>query len=309
MDRVKVLVEGVLLYSLFAISCIVGCGSSSIPEFNKDKAFNYLVKQCDFGPRVPNSEAHRLCGDYLFDRLSANADICYRQKFSYYDSLRGDTLRLTNLISSFNKDNTTHRVLLCAHWDCRPWADNDPDSSLHGRPVMGASDGASGVAALLEIADILKEKSPSIGVDIILFDGEDYGSSGAPDQWLLGSKYFAANIGSYRPTYVLLLDLIGDTDLNIHKEYYSQTYAGSLVSRIWAAAAIDSAKHFHPDIVHSVYDDHIPFLELGIPAAVIVDMDYKWWHTVEDTPDKCSAESLAEVGRVVLRLLYSPELE
>jgi Zn-dependent M28 family amino/carboxypeptidase len=174
---------------------------------------------------------------------------------------------------------------------------------------MGASDGASGVAALLEIADILKENPPPIGVDIILFDGEDYGSHGARDQWLLGSKYFTANIGSYRPTYVILLDLIGDTDLNIHKEYHSHTYASSLVNRIWAAAAADSAEHFHPDILHSVYDDHIPFLQLGIPAAVIIDMDYEWWHTVNDTPDKCSAESLEEVGRVVLRLLYDTELE
>jgi len=265
------------------------------------------VEQCEFGARTPNSEAHRQCEDYLYNKLAACSGVYRKQKFVHYDKRRGDTLRLTNLIASFNPDYS-RRILLCAHWDCRPWADSEEDSSRHSMPVPGASDGASGVAVLLMIAEIFKENPPPMGVDIIFFDGEDYGQAGKPDEWLLGSKYFTKNIGGYRPQYAVLLDLIGDADLNIHKEYYSQMKAGWLVSRIWKAAALEGAEHFFPDIKHSVYDDHIPFLEIGIPAVNIIDMDYKWWHTIEDTPDKCSAESLAEVGRVVLRLIYDKDL-
>ncbi len=285
-----------------------GCDQTKIPAFDKNKAFEYLEQQCDFGARTPNSEAHRLCEDFLFDKLTATGAICRRQNFTYIDQDRGDTLHLTNIIASYNPEDK-RRILLCAHWDCRPWADNDPDSSLHNLPVLGANDGASGVAVLLVIAEIFKNHPPSSGVDIIFFDGEDYGQTGSLDEWLLGSKYFTKNIGGYRPQYVVLLDLIGDADLNIHKEYYSQTQAGWLVSRIWQAAEIEMAEHFFPDILHSVYDDHIPFLALGIPAAVIIDMDYQSWHTVEDTPDKCSAESLGEVGRVIIRLLYDEDLK
>jgi len=292
----------------FVLFVFTGCGGDGIPAFDQDRAFDYLVKQCEFGPRVPNSQAHSLCAEYLFKELSAKATVCRRQSFVYIDYFRGDTLHLTNLIASFNPDRGD-RVLLCAHWDCRPWADHDPDSSLHNQPVMGANDGASGVAVLLELAGIFQAEPPPFGIDIVLFDGEDYGQNGSEEGWLLGSKYFAENIGRYRPQYVILLDLIGDADLNIHREYHSQTYAGPLVSRIWKAAAQEKATHFYPDIVHAVYDDHVPFLMLGIPAANIIDMDYQWWHTVSDTPDKCAASSLGEVGRVILRLLYDRNLQ
>jgi len=307
LDGVKILTDKICLFFILLSVSFINCEKQSIPEFNDVEAINYVQKQCDFGPRNPNSDAHKRCEEFLYRELSATTDICRRQAFTYIDTIRQDTLHLTNLIASYKPGNTTKRALLCAHWDCRPWADYDPDSSNHAMPVMGANDGASGTAVLLTIAKIFKNHPPPIGVDIILFDGEDYGQYGSQDQWLLGSKYFASHIGNYRPSYVLLLDMIGDVDLNIHKEYYSQTYAGWLVSKIWDTATLENAEHFYPDIVHSVYDDHIPFIERGIPAAVLIDMDYEWWHTVADTPDKCSSESLAEVGRVVLRLLYSPD--
>lgn len=293
---------------IFAALMFARCGGDRIPAFNQDRAYDYLVKQCDFGARVPNSQAHAECEEYLFNELSSKASVCRRQQFTYADPLRGDTLHLTNLIASFNP-GSADRALLCAHWDCRPWADNDPDSSLHDQPVMGADDGASGVAILLELANIFQANPLPFGLDIIFFDGEDYGQDGSEEGWLLGSKYFTENLGRYRPQYVILLDMVGDSALNIHKEYHSQTYAGPLVSRIWKAASLEKAEHFHPDIVHAVYDDHVPFLLLGIPAADIIDMDYQWWHTVSDTPDKCSANSLGEVGRVILRLLYDRNLQ
>lgn len=284
-----------------------GCGSQIIPDFNENRAFAYLKQQCDFGSRAPNSQAHRNCEDYLYDKLAATTDVCRRQHFTYYDEDTNDTLHLTNIIASYNPDNE-QRILLCAHWDCRPWVDEEPDSSLHHLPVPGANDGASGVAVLLEIAEILKEYRPSSGVDIIFFDGEDYGEPGEPDKWLLGSKYFVENIGGYHPLCVILLDMIGDADLQIYKEYYSQRYAGWLVQRIWRAAALEGATHFYPNVKHVILDDHRPFQEVGISAAVIIDMDYDYWHKLSDTPDKCSAESLDEVGRVILRLLYDKNL-
>lgn len=301
MDRNKILKISFIIVLLAVLSGL-RC-SSAIPEFDADQSFGFLQRQCSFGARVPNSEAHAACADYLYGTLIESADVCRLQKFTYYDSLRSDTLNLTNIIASFNKEKT-NRILLCAHWDTRPWADKDPDSSLHNQPVLGANDGASGVAVLLTLAKIFQNQPPSMGVDIILFDGEDYGEYEKQDGWLLGSKYFVSQIGNYHPAYVILVDMIADSSLDIHKDYYSNTYAGRLVNRIWQVAILEKAGHFYPDIKHSVYDDHIPFLEMGIPAADIIDMDYKWWHTTGDTPDKCSPVGLGEVGRVILRLIY-----
>ncbi len=292
----------IMLLTVLNLNC-----SNEIPEFDSEKAFSYIVEQCAFGARVPNSKAHAQCEEYLYNKLDEFADIVRKQNFTYYDAKRGDTLYLTNLIASFNPDKK-QRILLCAHWDCRPWSDKEPDSSLHSQPVLGANDGASGVALLLTIAEVLKDQPLDIGIDIILFDGEDYGTYSEADDWLLGSKYFTENIGNYRPQYVLLVDMIADKDLNIHKDYYSYTYAGWLVNRIWKAAELVEAEHFHPDIKHTVYDDHVPFLLIGIPAAVIIDMDYEWWHTTKDIPENCSPESLVEVGRVVMRVLYDKDL-
>ena len=283
-----------------------GCQKKSIPVFNGDRAYKYLEAQCDFGPRDPNSKGHQDCLQYLYDKLAETTDICRKQSFAYYDSVRQDTLRLTNVIASYNP-KSQRRLLLCAHWDTRPWADRDPDSSLHEKPILGANDGASGVAVLLELADIFKKDPPPFGVDIAFFDGEDYGMEGHTEGWLIGSKYFVQNIGGYRPMLVILLDMIGDSDLQIYKEEYSSTYAGRYVDLIWKIAEIEKATHFLSEKKHSVYDDHIPFLQAGIPAVDVIDIEYKYWHTLADTPDKCSAASLSEVGRVITRLIYDKE--
>jgi glutaminyl-peptide cyclotransferase len=292
-----------LCMSLFMLTC-----DASIPSFDKDKAFDYIVKQCDFGSRIPNSDAHRQCRDYLYDKLKEYTEVVRLQPFIFYDQARDDTLYLDNIIASFNVDKP-NRILLGAHWDCRPWADMDPDSSLHNEPVMGANDAASGVAVLLTLAEIFKHRPPPMGIDIVFFDGEDYGDYEINDNWLLGSKYFAANLGKYRPRYVVVIDMIGDADLDIHKDLNSNTYCGRLVSSIWQAAALAETEHFYPDVKHSIYDDHVPFIEVGIQAAVVIDLDYEWWHTTNDKPEKCSAESLDEVGRTLIRLLYDKQLQ
>lgn len=297
----------VYLFAGVIMLFLPGCQKKGVPLFNADNAFSYLKSQCDFGPRNPNSEGHQKCLKYLFDKLTETTDICRMQSFVYYDSVRRDTLILTNIIASYNP-KSQRRVMLCAHWDCRPWADHEADSSLHDKPILGANDGASGVAVLLELANIFKKESPPLGVDIAFFDGEDYGKESQTDGWLLGSKYFVQNIGGYRPLLVVLLDMIGDSSLQIYKEQYSATYAGRYVDIIWKIAEFEKATHFLPQIKHSVYDDHIPFLQAGIPAVDIIDIDYDYWHTLEDTPDKCSTASLAEVGRVLARLIYDKDI-
>jgi glutaminyl-peptide cyclotransferase len=294
---------GIIALLFIGAVSIAGCGQKYLPIFDSNNAYSLLKAQCDFGPRNPNSEGQRKCLQYLYEKLSATTDICRRQDFKYVDTLRHDTLNLTNLIASYNPKSQT-RILLCAHWDSRPWADNEPDSSLHSKPIIGANDGASGVAILLELAEIFKKEPPQFGIDIAFFDGEDYGSDKQFECWLLGSKYFTQNLGGYRPVLVILLDMVGDSSLQIYKEQYSSTYAGRYVDLIWKAAAIEKAAHFFPETKHAVYDDHIPFLQAGIPAVDLIDIEYPSWHTLADTPDKCSAASLNEVGRVLVRLLY-----
>ncbi|MDQ7051613.1 MAG: M28 family peptidase [candidate division KSB1 bacterium] len=196
---------------------------------------------------------------------------------------------------------------MAAHWDSRPWADQDPDSANHNKPVPGANDGASGVAVLLEIARVLKQNPPPVGVDIVLFDGEDLGSEGYPDTYAAGAQYFAQKKSvHYAPYLGILLDMIGDRELQIYREANSVRYAPAVVDLVWNYAARLGISNFYNPVRHEVFDDHVPLLNVGIPCIDLIDFDYPYWHTVHDTPDKCSPESLEKVGRVVLAVIYNP---
>jgi len=282
------------------------------PRFNGERAFSGIVRQCDFGPRVPGSDAHQQCGDYLIRELQKYAETVREQSFEYVD--KHDSSRIyrgRNIVASFNLDpEKKYRVLLCAHWDSRPFADKDPDSSNHALPVPGANDGASGVAVLLEMARLLHENPLDFGVDIVLFDLEDLGDysaglkSDSLNPFCIGSQYFVKNMGDYRPTYGVLLDMIGNKNLKIRKEAYSQSQAGFVVSRVWNAAKRVNAPAFVDETGQPLLDDHIPFLQKGIRVIDLIDFDYPYWHTIADTPDKCSATSLQQVGDVLVELLY-----
>jgi Zn-dependent M28 family amino/carboxypeptidase len=273
-----------------------------VPNFNADSAFWFLEKQVSFGPRVPNSKSHEECKNFLYSEISKYADAVKLQEFTH--SYLGKSFKLTNIIASFNL-NSGFRVLLCAHWDSRPYADEEKEASKRIQPVPGANDGASGVAVLLEIARILKNNPPPIGVDIIFFDGEDLGISGDLENFCIGSKYFAKNKqANYLPQFGILLDMVGDKDLQIFKEENSMKYAPDVVNYVWSIARELGISEFKDQIKHNVYDDHIPLNEVGIRTIDIIDFDYPYWHTVEDTPDKCSPQSLEKVGRVLLNLIY-----
>ena len=284
--------------------CTITCGGKEIPEFDQNKAFEYLKKQCDFGPRNPGSEGHSTCLEFLTTELQKYADNVSFQQFQFTFGPDRKSALGTNIIANFGGQKG-QRILLCAHWDTRPWADYDPDLNKRSLPILGASDGASGVAVLLEVARLLHEYEPKYGVDIVLFDAEDSGEGGNDRSWALGSREFAKKKDPrYNPSYGLLLDLIGDADLQLYIERNSQDYAPDIVKKVWNRAAQLGISEFIPVPRHRMTDDHIPLLEVGIQCIDIIDFDYQYWHTTEDTPDKCSAASLGKVGRVVVSLLY-----
>lgn len=214
----------------------------------------------------------------------------------------GKEVDMRNLVASFYPEKSD-RIILCAHWDSRPFADRDPDPSNHTKPVPGANDGASGVAVLLEVARVLTEREPPVGVDIVFFDGEDGGDYGDNNSWILGSRHFARTMPpTYRPARGVLLDMIGDRDLALTRDINSREAAPELWTRVTELCG----KHGIPFLPGEtgVLDDHIPLIERGIPTVDLIDFDYPWWHTVSDTPDKCSPVSLGKIGAVVLDLVY-----
>ena len=278
-----------------------------VPSFDEQRAYSYLVKQCEFGPRVPGSAAHQACRQYLVEELRKHASTVAQQPFEHHVQRLQRTVSFTNLIAVF-KPEAGRRILLGAHWDSRPWADRDPDSSKHAEPVLGANDGASGVAVLLEVARVLAAQPPPVGVDLILFDGEDCGDSGLPRSFAAGAQHFASQRhAQYQPAFGMLLDMVGDQDLQIYQESYSLRYAGTTVEKLWDYARRLELPAFIPAPGYEIFDDHVPFLEAGIPVVNIIDFNYPYWHTTSDSPDKCSPASLGQVGKLVLAAIYNPQ--
>jgi len=286
-----------LLASLF------GCRTSPPPRFDGQRAYQILKQQCDFGPRPPNSPGHAQLRRYLLDHLSQYTHFVNTQDFVDTDPLGGGALNLTNIIASFYPENN-RRLLLGAHWDTRPIADHDPNPDLRKEPIPGANDGASGVAVLLEIARVISQRSPAWGVDLVFFDGEDSGREEDLVGFCLGSIYFADHMGDYRPKLAIVVDMIGDKDLRLYKEGYSCGNAPEYVDLIWSAAEALGLSCFVDSVGYFIYDDHVPLQDAGIPAVDLIDLDYPYWHTMEDTPDKCSPESLQKIGDVLVQILY-----
>lgn len=277
-------------------------------NFDGDKAYNYLLMQTDLGPRNPGSKGHKACLELLKNELVKSGAKVQLQPFMHYDSHEGKTLSMTNIIGSFEIEKMS-RIILCAHWDTRPIADRDSPENKN-KPIIGANDGASGVAVLLEVARHLSLNPPAIGIDIIFFDGEDYGKEGELENYCLGSRYFVANNKSYYPKYAILLDMIGDAQLEIPIEGYSQHYMPEIVEQIWAVAANLGYSQFLPEVRHYVFDDHVILNSGGIPAIDLIDFEYpdqshRYWHTLEDTADKCSPHSLKVVGDVLMEIIYN----
>jgi len=274
--------------------------SVDIPKFDKDRAFGYLEHQVSIGPRIPGTETHIKAMHWIVERLREHTDYVSLQRFKApYDKTETN---MNNIIASFYPDKS-ERILLCTHWDSRHHADRDPDSTKWMEPVPGANDGASSVAVLLEIANSLAKKEPPVGIDMAFFDGEDGGEYGDNSTWLLGSRYFArAMPPGFKPQYAILLDMIGDKDLSLSRDVHSMDSAPALWKRI-TERCLSLDIRFSPE-KRSIIDDHIPLIERGIPSVDLIDFDYESWHTISDLPDRCSAESLDKIGRLILAIIY-----
>jgi len=220
-----------------------------------------------------------------------------------------EQLNMTNVIASFNSA-ATKRVIFIAHWDTRPRADQEKDTKKQNTPILGANDGASGVAVLLEMARLFKITPPPIGVDILFVDGEDYGKEGDSEWYLLGARHFAKHLQpGYAPVFGVLLDMVGDKTLELKRERYSVKYAPDIVDLVWSTARELGVAQFTDEYQSWVMDDHLPLNEVGIKTIDLIDFAYpdtsnRYWHTSQDTPDKCSAESLEAVGKVLTTVVF-----
>jgi len=269
--------------------CVSG-GCQSALSFDGDAAYKHVVAQCEFGPRFIGTEAARETSEYIAQHLQKYGCQPTVPEFDF----RGVTLR--NVLGRVGKSGKPC-VILGTHYDTRRFADSDLDRPT--APVLGANDGASGVAVLLELARCLDRDKLTSEVRFAFFDGEDQG--GIQDwPWSVGARYMAEHLDT-RPVYVIIVDMIGDANQQIYWEHNSDR---PLQQHIWnIAAQLGYAGSFLPDYKYSIIDDHIPFRDRGITAVDLIDFDYPYWHTTEDTPDKVSAQSLARVGRILEELL------
>ena len=284
-------------------------------EFNADSAYCYVAKQCSFGERVPNTEAHQKCGDYLANELRKHGATVTEQKATL-KTFDGTQIQARNIIGEFYTQKP-RRILLVAHWDCRPWADNDSDPTNHKLPVMGANDGASGVGVLLEIARILSEHEPQTGIDILFTDAEDWGDSEGNDEnsWGLGTQYWAQNPhrdGYQYPAFGILLDMVGDKNARFYKEYFSMQAGAGIVNKLWdTAKSLGYGDYFPNADGGAMTDDHVFLIKAGIPCIDIIDQRIgsetgfcPQWHTADDTMSHISKETLKAVGQTVATMLF-----
>jgi len=296
----------VIRCTTLALCCAGPLFAAEKPEPDTARAFGYLQQICDIGPRISGTDGMAQQRDLLethFTKLGATVSY---QEFDVVHPQSGTPVRLVNLIVSWHPDRKS-RVLLCCHYDTRPFPDNDPVPANRTKPFIGANDGGSGVALFMELGHHLPQVATPYGVDFVFFDAEELIYS-ARDKFFLGSTYFATQHRDAPPghQYVcgVLVDMIGDRELRIYQERYSLNYAPAVTRSVWDAAARIGVREFIARRKHEVRDDHLPLNEIArIPTCDIIDFDYPHWHTRNDVPAACSGESIAKVGRVLLEWL------
>jgi hypothetical protein len=268
-------------------------------KFQSKRAWDDLVKQVAFGPRNPGSDGHLKCRDWLQAEMKKSCDNVRLQEFRHYWSRDNKPKTMWNILGEQNWKDAKIRVVLIAHWDTRPTADQDYSPAAQQKPILGANDGASGVAVLLELMRAFKEQLPKdVGVQYLLTDGEDLGPE--LDEMFLGARAYARNIPTPRPDYGILLDMIGDKDLRVPMEPQSLRYARPIVRALYDHAKTIGLEKTFPSVEGPIIeDDHIPLNQAGLKTIDLIDFDYPAWHTQADTVDKCSAESLGKVGKLL----------
>lgn len=326
----------ILLLGMVSSFFLVSCGNSAkktdgkekkdsvgvqvkVPGFNEDSAFSFTKKQTDFGPRVNNTPAHDKCGKWLIEKMKSYSDVVIVQKDQVV-AYNGSTLKISNIITSFNPD-ATFRILLCSHWDSRPYADWDEDATKHRTPIDGANDGASGVGILIEIARILKDNKINAGIDIMFFDAEDYGEpkddtkNRKDENWGLGTQYWAKNLHkpNYKANYGILLDMVAVADAKFTQEGISADMAPDILQKVWSTASrIGYGDYFLTKKTGPINDDHYFINTMTkIPTIDIIHHDentetgfYKYWHTTKDNISNVDKKSIKVVGQTLLTVIF-----
>lgn len=327
MNKKNILITGLIGLTIGLTSCKTNRNQSSntaeqvkVPVFNADSAYAYTKKQVDFGPRVPNTKKHDECGAWITAQLRRFGAKIYEQKTSVtaYD---GTKLNIDNIIGAY-KPETHKRVILFAHWDTRPWADNDPDPKNHHTPILGANDGASGVGVLLEIARQIQKSSPTIGIDIAFFDAEDYGTPQWASQkddensWCLGTQYWAENphVDDYMARYGILLDMVGGKNATFLQEGFSKEVASNVVNKVWKQASkLSYSSYFLGQTGNYITDDHVFVNKIAkIPSVDIIQTNQNsnsafasYWHTLKDDMNSVDKQTLKVVGQTVMSVIYN----
>ena len=326
------------LIAIAAVMLLASCGEKpqptptdgpkktvTVPNFNADSAYQFVAKQTEFGPRVPETDAHAACAEWLTAKLGEYADTVIVQDFRT-KLFNGKGIDGQNIVGVFHPE-AKKRIVLCAHWDSRPYADHDPDETNTHTPIDGANDGASGVGVLLECARLFKAQPlpEKLGIDIVLFDLEDYGPhvddaekyyDDNLNYWALGSQYWAKHphVYGYRAYYGILLDMVGGPNPNFPKEYYSQGYAATVSNKVWRKAFdLGYRSFFSNELGTAISDDHIPMNDIaGIPTIDIIDLQPESsnecfpevWHTLNDNLENIDRNTLGMVGNVLMHVLY-----
>lgn len=298
------------------------------PAFNADSAYAFTKAQCDFGPRDMNSKGHQQCLEWIVAKFTQYGCKVTRQEADI-KGWDGTTLHSTNIIAQYNPSATT-RLLVCAHWDSRPWADNDPDSTKWHTPILAANDAASGVAVMLELARLLNTDKASktkidLGVDFVCFDAEDWGAPQWSDyqddgsSWALGAQHWSANLvpEGYAPRYGILLDMVGGQGARFYQEMMSKQFAPDIVRKVWRAARqAGYGTSFPKQDGGMITDDHIPVNEVAKIPCVDVIAYYPecqqssfgpTWHTVADDMDHIDKNTLKAVGQTMVQVIYTEE--
>ena len=298
-----------IIISLLFIACSSNEVGKDIPDFDSDLAYQYIIDQCNFGPRNPGSIGHEQFAKFLENFLSNMSDQVIIQDFNYTEHITGENRIGRNIIAQFNIE-ANQRLLIGAHWDTRAYSDEDTNPENKSIPILGANDGASGTAVLMELANIFSKNIPPIGIDLVFFDAEDVGISGQPTTYAMGSEYFSKNLPIEKPDSAIIVDMVGDKYLKIPIERFSYQINPEMVKEIWGLADDLGLSAFEYRVGYEIYDDHIPLWENAqIPAIDIIDFDYpnlfyNHWHTQNDIPENCSPQSLHQVGTLLLNYIY-----
>jgi glutaminyl-peptide cyclotransferase len=299
------------LPALIAVCIIAGCSSRPVPppfkppRFDQERAYRRLIELCAMGPRNHGSAGKAQAEQWIQQSLRQSGAEVTVHEFQYTPTGSTQALSFRNIVGRI-KPAEARRALIGTHYDTRSVADRDADASKRNQPIIGANDGGSGVAVLLEMAAIWKDYPPPVGIDLIFFDGEDFGRGEDLTDYFLGSKAWVRDRPNYRPEWGAIIDMVGDSSLAIRKERESLARAPAVVDRLWAAAERVKAQSFLDETGGRIFDDHTAFLERGFPVVLLIDFQYRPFHTSADTVDKCSPESLGQVGRTLMEAVEAP---